>query len=110
GTQSDLEAIQRRRSPTRPAVNDELVRIFGDIGIEIIHQHPHCRFLMPAFAAHLAPARRVDDSLAAHNSSNLPERICPASRAMSPESGRSPVSADATSRMSVYARSTPLPP
>jgi hypothetical protein len=48
-----------------------LIRILCDLGIEIVHQHPHCRFLMPAFARPLVAARRVNDSLPTHDDSVL---------------------------------------
>jgi hypothetical protein len=44
-----------------------LIGIFCDVRIEIVHQHPHRRFLMPPFADEFTAARRVDDSLSTHD-------------------------------------------
>src|SRR4029077_893401 len=109
-----VKCITTPRRPTGPAVNDELVRILCDIPIEIVHQHPHRGFLMPAFATQVAPARRANGpsrtggSLPAHKSLNAPARIFSASRAMSPESDRSAASGLATSLTSLNAPSTPF--
>src|SRR5450755_3049632 len=43
------------------SVDDQLIRIFCDLRIEIIHEHAHGGFLMPTFATHLAAARRPND-------------------------------------------------
>ena len=42
-----------------PAVNDQIFRLFGDLGIEVVHQHPQRRFLLPAFAGKRSAARRA---------------------------------------------------
>src|SRR3546814_7711208 len=42
------------------AIDDELVRRLGDIGVEIVHQHPHRRLGEPAFRADLGSGRRPD--------------------------------------------------
>lgn len=39
------------------AIDDELVRIFGDIRVEIVHQHAERRFRQPALGADLGAAR-----------------------------------------------------
>ena len=53
---------RRGRSRRRRSV----VRILGDLRIEIVHQHPQRGFLMPAFAAEFTAARRADDSFSTH--------------------------------------------
>ena len=42
------------RGPADAAIDDELVRPLGDVGIEIVHQHAQRRFGQPAFGAELA--------------------------------------------------------
>src|SRR2546428_10980019 len=97
------EAAPAPRRPPVPAVNDELIRILCDVRIEIVHQHPHRGFLMPAFTTQVGPARRANGpsrtggSFPAHKSSNAPARIFWATRAMSPDRARSAVSGLATS-------------
>ena len=44
----------------RAAVHDELVGVLGDLGIEVVHQHPHGRFLRPAPAGQGGAARGTD--------------------------------------------------
>jgi hypothetical protein len=39
-------------------VDDEIVRALGDLGIEIVHEHPERRFLRPAFAGQRCASRR----------------------------------------------------
>src|SRR5437016_2216060 len=95
-THDCVECFPAPRCPTGPAINNQLVRIFGDVGIEIVHQHPHGGFLVPAFATQLVAARRTDNSSSAHKSSNAPAWIFSATRAMSPDNGRSFVNAGAT--------------
>ena len=67
-----LEAPQRRndaverlpiaRRPPDPAVDHELARPLGDVGIEVVHQHAHRRLGQPALGAELGSARRADDA------------------------------------------------
>jgi hypothetical protein len=67
GSDNRIESFPAPGGATRSTVNDKAVRRFGYIGIEIVHQHPHGRFLMPAFAASLDAARCVNDSFSAHH-------------------------------------------
>src|SRR5206468_5389383 len=98
---------------TCSTVNNQLIGIFCDVRIEIVHQHPHGRFLMPALARAFTAARRVNNSLSTHElfapQSKSPRRIASATRAMSPERARSCVSGGATFRTAANARSTPRP-
>src|SRR4029453_13464545 len=112
GSENRIEGFPAPRGAPRSAINDESVRGFGYIGIEIVHQHPHGRFLMPAFAGSLGAARCADVSFFAHHSSSLsksPRRIASATRAISLESGRSCVSGGAIFLTAAKARSTPAP-
>ena len=45
---------------TGAAVDDELVGVFGHLGVEVVHEHAHGRFLRPPFAGSLGAARRVN--------------------------------------------------
>jgi hypothetical protein len=52
-------------APRRAAgssVYDQVLRTFGDVGVEIIHQHAHGGFLLPAFASEGVAARRANGS------------------------------------------------
>ena len=98
-------ASKRFPTPRRPsgaAVNDQAVRRLRDVRIEIVHQHPQRGFLMPAFAACSAAARRANDSFPAHNFScslsNSPARIAAAIALISDESARSCVNGAADFR------------
>ena len=62
-----VESFPASGSAPGSAVNHEAIRILGYIRIEIVHQHPHRGFLMPAFATALGAARGVDDSFSAHH-------------------------------------------
>src|SRR5260370_6721223 len=42
-------------------VDDQLIGLFGDLGIEVVHQHPERTFLVPAFAGNLAAPRRPNN-------------------------------------------------
>jgi hypothetical protein len=76
-----LERFQRRddgveRSPVarslpRTSVDDEIVGPFGDVGIEIVHEHAERGFLRPAFAADRRTARRPDDARAHRHDSSF---------------------------------------
>jgi hypothetical protein len=48
------------RGAADAAIDDQLVRRFGDVGVEVVHQHPHRRFGEPAFRGDLAAGCRAD--------------------------------------------------
>ena len=53
------DAVERRpvaRRPADAAIDDELARPLGDVGIEIVHEHPQRRFGQPALGAELGSA------------------------------------------------------
>ena len=59
------DAVERRpvaRRPADAAIDDELARPLGDVGIEIVHEHPQRRFGQPALGAELGSAGRADDA------------------------------------------------
>src|SRR3984885_3007436 len=43
------------------AVDEQLVRLFRNLGMETIHEHPERGLLMPAFAGDFAAPRRADN-------------------------------------------------
>ena len=43
------------------SVHNQFVRTFGNLGIEIVHQHPERSFLRPSLAANRRASRRADD-------------------------------------------------
>src|SRR3990172_1803104 len=57
-----VEALPVARGLARAAVDDELARPFGHVGIEVVHQHAQGGFLLPALAADGTAARGADDS------------------------------------------------
>jgi hypothetical protein len=66
-THDRIERLPTSGSASCSAIHNELIRILGDIRIEIVHEHSHGSFLMPAFAGPLAAARGMDDSFPAHS-------------------------------------------
>src|SRR2546427_8966325 len=44
----------------RPAVDDQLLGFFGDLRVEVVHQHPKGRFLDPSLALQSSPPRGSD--------------------------------------------------
>src|SRR5262249_55944556 len=57
------DRVERRpitRGTARSAVDDQVIRAFGNLGIEVVHQHPERGFLMPSLAGDLWTARRLD--------------------------------------------------
>src|ERR1039457_2908528 len=90
------------RRPPGSSVDDQLIRIFCDLRIKIVHEHAHRGFLMPTFATHLAAARRANNSLTAHNFSvslsNFPSRRAAAIISMSRDMERSSINAGTIER------------
>src|SRR4051794_27579348 len=112
-TDDRIESLPATAGPAGAAINHELVGIFCDLRIEIVHEHAERCLLLPALAADLTPAWSPDDAFSTHCSSNplskSPARIAAAVRAMSFERGRSSVNGFAISRTALKARSTPTP-
>ena len=46
--------------PPRPAIDDEILGTFGDVGIEVVHQHAERGFLRPSLAGDRRASRRAD--------------------------------------------------
>jgi hypothetical protein len=50
------------RSAARSAVDDEVFRALGDFLVEVVHEHAHGGFLLPAFARDGVAAGRANGS------------------------------------------------
>ena len=59
-----VERFPVARGFAGPAVHDKIVGALGDVGIEIVHEHPERGFLRPSFAGQRRAARRPDDARA----------------------------------------------
>src|SRR5262249_5920218 len=66
-----IERIPGARRPAATSVGHQLVGVLGDFRVEVVHQHPHCRLLLPAAAGDLRAAGRVDLARPAHLSSPI---------------------------------------
>jgi hypothetical protein len=45
------------RRASRAAIDDKILGTLGNVRVEIVHQHAHGSFLLPAFAGDLIAAR-----------------------------------------------------
>ena len=55
-----VEGLPAARRPAGAAIHDEVVGILGHLGVEVVHEHPQRRLLLPALAGELGAARRAD--------------------------------------------------
>ena len=55
-----VEILPGARRPADAAIDDQLVRVFGDIGVEIVHQHAQRRFGLPGQRVEFGAARGAD--------------------------------------------------
>ncbi len=55
-----VEALPVARRAADAAVDDQALRILGDLFVEVVHQHPHRGFGGPAFGHDLASASGAD--------------------------------------------------
>ena len=55
-----VERVPAARRPAGPAVHDELVRVLGDLGVQVVHQHPQRGLLRPPFARQGSAAGGTD--------------------------------------------------
>ena len=60
-----VEGLPRPSRAPGAAVHDQVVRILGNLGIEVVHEHPQRRLLLPALAGELGAARRAHGAWAA---------------------------------------------
>ena len=56
-----VERLPVARRLARPAVDDEIVGPLGDLGIEVVHEHPQRGFLLPAAARDLGSSGGAND-------------------------------------------------
>ncbi len=54
------EALPVARSLADTPVDDQVLWPLGDLGVEVVHQHPQCRFRQPAAARQPRAAGRPD--------------------------------------------------
>ena len=66
GAHDRIERFPTSRGAACSAVNNKPIRIFGHVGIEIVHQTTQRRFLVPAFARKLRAVRRPDNIGSCH--------------------------------------------
>ena len=52
-----VEGVPGPRGPARAAVHDQLVGVFGDLGVEVVHEHAQGGLLLPALGAQCRAAR-----------------------------------------------------
>jgi len=45
-----------------PAIDDEGLGVFGDLGVQIVHEHAQCGFGLPSFAGFLDAVWGADDA------------------------------------------------
>ena len=74
-----------------PAVDHEIVRPFGDLGIEVVHQHPQRGFGLPVAGAQRAPARRADRARELVDQSGALRRDTPGRDGAAPVPSAAPV-------------------
>ncbi len=63
GVDQDVVAAPVARRPPDAAVDHQLLRALGDLGVEIVHEHPQRRLGLPAAGVEPGPARRPDHPL-----------------------------------------------
>ncbi len=69
------DRVERLPGPCRPAgpaVDDQVVGILGHLGVEVVHEHPESRFLLPAAARHRGPAGRPNGTRPGRRHVELP--------------------------------------
>ncbi len=57
-----IEALPVARGTADATIDDELMRLLRDLGIEVVHQHAQRRFGLPALGRKLRTARRSDQA------------------------------------------------
>ena len=60
GGDDAVEVVPGAGGAADAAVDDELVRVLGDVRVEVVHQHPHRRLGQPGLGGDLGACRRVD--------------------------------------------------
>ena len=67
GVHDRVEGFPTSGRPPGTTVDDKPIGRFRNFRVEIVHEHAHGGFLMPALATALHASRRADDSLPAHS-------------------------------------------
>ena len=80
GRDDRIEGGPAARRAARPAVDDEVFGTFGDVRVEVVHQHAERGFLWPSLAGDRHASRRAD--MAAEDAHRA-EVVCDAFRAAS---------------------------
>jgi len=62
GPDDPVEVGPASRGLARAAVDDQLVGLLGDVGVEVVVQHAEGGLLVPALAGALRSSRGVDDA------------------------------------------------
>ena len=57
-----VERFPVSRSFSCSAIDNQILRSFSHVRVEVVHQHPERRFLLPRFAGDLGPSERADRS------------------------------------------------
>jgi hypothetical protein len=71
GAHHGVEGVPVAGGLAAAPVDDELVGVLGDLGVEVVLQHPQRRFLLPSLSAQLRAARRADRPRSRHRASLL---------------------------------------
>ncbi len=58
-----VEILPGARRTANTAIHHQFVRIFGNVGMQIVHQHAHRRFGQPAFGGDVGSGCRIDITL-----------------------------------------------
>ena len=72
-----VERFPAARGPSGAAVDDEVVGMLGDLGVEIVHQHAKGCFLLPTLARDFGSARSTDGT---RTGGRCHERLSPLTR------------------------------
>ena len=59
-TDDGVVSFPASRRTARSAVDNQFLGALGDSFVQVVHEHPHGRFLLPAFAGDGSAARRAD--------------------------------------------------
>ena len=90
GAHHGVEGRPVARGLARAAVDDQVVGPLGDLGVEVVHQHPQRRLGGPRLRGQLGAARSADGSCTFHVSSLLVQhfQMCPYAAESAPRAAR----------------------
>ena len=52
-----IEIIPGPRRPANAAIDNQLMRVLGHVGMQVVHQHAHRRFRQPGLGGNVGPGR-----------------------------------------------------